>query len=69
MAWFAATEQRSHVVSFSAPLGVTYPSILIRNPAHAINLKAYTSTLTNLTWLLFLTWVVATPPILYIVAR
>ena len=66
---FTITEARSHVMTFSAELDLTYLVIFIHNPINAFHYYAYTSPLTNLTWLFFLLWIIATPPILFLVAR
>ena len=67
--WFAITEERSQVVTFSTPLHEAHYRFFIQNPAELYNLKAYTSTLTKWTWLMFLAWIIITPPILFILAR
>ena len=66
---FTVTEQRSEVITFSTPLDQVYHAIIIQNPINAYNYEAYTSPLTTITWLMFLVWIIATPPILFIVSR
>ena len=66
---FTITEQRSQVIKFSTPLHDVWDEIFIKNPIDAFNFEAYTSPITDVTWLLFLAWIIATPPILFIVAR
>ena len=67
--WFAITQQRSQAITFSTPIDEVFYSFFIQNPIESYNLKAYTSTLKDLTWLMFLAWIIVTPPILFIVAR
>ena len=66
---FTITEQRNRVMTFSTPLDEIYHAIIIQNPVNTYHFEAYTSPLTNLTWLILLAWIIATPPILFIVAR
>ena len=56
-------------MTFSTPLDQIYHVVFIPNPVNTLNYYAYTSPLTNLTWLIFLAWITATPPILFLVAR
>ena len=66
---FTITEQRSNVITFSTPLEQIYHAVFIQNPVNSFNFVAFTSPLTNLTWLIFLAWITATPPILFFLAR
>ena len=66
---FTITEQRSRVMKFSTPLDEIYCAIIIQNPVNTYHFEAYTSPLTNVTWLILLAWIIATPPILFIVSR
>ena len=66
---FTVTEQRSRAITFSTPLDQIYHAIIIQNPINVYNYEAYTSPLTTITWLMFLVWIIATPPILFIVSR
>ena len=66
---FMITEARSEVVSFSTPIDDVFHTVFIQNPIASYNYAAYTSPLTNITWIMFLVWSLVTPPILYILAR
>ena len=66
---FTVTEERSKAITFSNPLDEIYHAIIIQNPVNAYNYEAYTSPLANETWLMILAWIIATPPILFIVSR
>ena len=66
---FTVTEERSKAITFSNPLDDIYHAIIIQNPVNAYNYEAYTSTLTNGTWLMILAWIIATSPILFIASR
>ena len=69
MGYFAITQQRSQAITFSTPLDEVHYMFFIQNPSESYNLTAYTSTLKNMTWLVFLVWIIVAPPILFIVAR
>ena len=56
-------------MTFSTPLEEIYHAVFIENPVNTFHFYAYTSPLTNLTWLILLAWIMATPPILFLVAR
>ena len=66
---FTITEKRSHVMTFSSAMDEFFHAVFIKNPSDSYNYQAYTSPLTNSTWLLLFVWIIATPPILFIVAR
>ena len=66
---FTITEERSKAITFSTLLDEIYHAIIIQNPVNAYHYEAYTSALTNETWLMILAWIVATPPILFIASR
>ena len=66
---FTITEPRSHVMTFSTALLLIHHAVFIQNPVNSFHFYAYTSPLTNLTWLILLVWITATPPILFLVAR
>ena len=56
-------------MTFSSAMDEFFHAVFIKNPSDSYNYQAYTSPLTNSTWLLLFVWIIATPPILFIVAR
>ena len=56
-------------MTFSTQLDQIYHAVFIQNPVNSFHYYAYTSPLTNLTWLILLAWIAVTPPILFLVAR
>ena len=66
---FTITKERSRVITFSHPLDQIYYVVVIRNPVNTYHFEAYTSTLADTTWLMLLVWMIATPPVLFIVSR
>ena len=66
---FTVTEERSRVITFSTPLDQIYHAIIIQNPINTYHFEAYTSPFTTTTWSMLFSWIVATPPVLFIVSR
>lgn len=66
---FTITKERGRVMTFSTPLDQIYHVVVIRNPLSTYHFEAYTLPLTNMTWLILLTWIIVTPPVLFIVSR
>ena len=66
---FTVTAERSRVMTFSTPLDEIYHAIIIQNPINTYHYEAYTDPFTTTTWSMLLAWVIATPPIMFIVSR
>ena len=56
-------------MTFSTPLEQIYHMIFIQNPINTWHVEAYISPLTTMSWIMTFAWIIATPPILFIVSR
>ena len=63
------TQARSQVMTYSAKMDEVFNVIFIQNPSAGLHLLAYLDPLTPHSWFSILVWIVATAPILFIVAR
>ena len=58
------TNSRSTVVDFLPAITESYQQLFIRNPAEALNWKAYIDPLSPLCWVVVILFVVVVPPII-----
>ena len=57
------------MITYSTKMDEVFNVIFIQNPAAGLHWTVYLDPLTDFSWVIIGTWVVATAPILFIVAR
>jgi hypothetical protein len=66
---FTVTLGRSSVISFSQPITKVYNMVFIKNPTGAFNFNAYTEPLTYQSWVAIKNFLIAVPPVVYLIIR